>query len=140
MENTTQTDKVKQKNSTLRYLIYGAIAILTILVIWAIISNNKKSNQPEKAAQAKAIVTITKDGFTPGTISVQANTTVEWQNTDSKPHQVGANPYPSHSDLPDLNSKTIMPGEKYSFTFVKAGEFKYYDGNELKSHGVVQVK
>lgn len=123
-------------------VIMIAVVIVIVLglgyLLWH--SHNKPSSNTVASQPRTAIVQITKDGFVPATISVQSKTKIEWTNTDTKPHRVDSNPYPSHSDLPGLVSEAILPGGKYSYTFSKTGNFKYYDGDSLTSHGVIEVQ
>jgi len=96
---------------------------------------------PTPQITSQAQVTITGTGFIPSTISVKKGTQVIWTNTDSSPHQVASDPYPSHSLLPELVSKTLNTKDSYSFVFEKSGTFSYYDEtNPLKNKAVVVVK
>ena len=51
-------------------------------------------------------------------LTVQAGTTVVWSNKDSVPHSVTA-------DNGEFDS-TLQPGQTFSYTFGKAGQYKYY--------------
>lgn len=135
MENTEPQKASKNKKKPILIIV----ALIVVLIIGAFFLRPDKKQTSTTDNPEIAVVQITDTGFVPATLSIKAGTVVKWQNADTKPHQVGANPYPNHSDLPELNSETILPGETYNYTFTKTGEVKYYDGNVLTSHGTVQV-
>jgi len=57
--------------------------------------------------------------FTPGTISVAANTTIKWTNKDAVTHTVT-------SDSGLFDSGSITSGGTWSHTFVSAGTYAYH--------------
>ena len=72
------------------------------------------SNQPAKVA-----VTIDNFSFSPATVTVAPGTTVVWTNQDDVPHTVT-------SDENVFGSSALDTGERFEFTFKKAGTFPYY--------------
>src|ERR1019366_2565212 len=69
-----------------------------------------------------AVIEITASGFIPTTLQVNAGTKVVWVNYDQLPHQIAADPYPSHSELPALVApKALGYKQTYSFIFTKPG-------------------
>jgi len=93
-------------------------------------------------AQVANQVFMTSSGFEPSTITVAPGTTVTWQNTDSVPHRVVVDPYPIHTGLAGFDSgQPIEPGESFSFTFARAGEWPYADHLRPVSYtGMVKVE
>lgn len=89
-----------------------------------------------------AYVTMTANGFSPETIQIKKGQTVEWTNNDTAPHQIGADPYPSHSSLPGFFSeRPVAQGETYTYTFEKTGTFTYHDNTKPDSYrGTVIVE
>ena len=57
--------------------------------------------------------------FTPGTISVAANTTIKWTNKDAVTHTVT-------SDSGLFDSGSITSGGTWSHTFASAGTYAYH--------------
>lgn len=103
-------------------LILVVIGISSILVIH---NRNKQGAQAETSA---ANVQIGDTAFTPGTVRIKQGQSVTWTNTDTRLHQVAADPYPSHSKLPSLFSEeSLATNESYTFTFDKAGTYTYHD-------------
>jgi plastocyanin len=76
-------------------------------------------------------VQITKAGFVPDKITVAQGDTVKWTNVDAATHQVVA-------DDGTFASVALKTSDTYSFTFAKAGNFKYHDTyTKLKGEVVV---
>lgn len=59
--------------------------------------------------------------FNPSSMTVTVGTAVIWTNDDSVPHTVTSDPNGIMFD-----SKTLQPGDKFSFTFQQAGTFAYH--------------
>lgn len=88
-----------------------------------------------------AQVTISATQFVPATITVKTGQAVVWKNTDSAPHLVASDPYPTNSTLPDLNShQQIDAGGSYSYVFAKAGTYTYHDNLHPTILGTVIVR
>jgi plastocyanin len=69
---------------------------------------------------ATKTIQITKNGFTPKTVTVTAGDTVTWHNSDTHSHQVVA-------DNGAFASPVLSAGQSYSYTVPKSGTFKYRD-------------
>lgn len=76
-------------------------------------------------------VQITKSGFVPTTVTVTQGDTVTWKNVDATSHQVVA-------DDGTFASVALKTNDTYSYTFAKAGTFKYHD-TFSKARGTVTV-
>ncbi|MGH2531403.1 MAG: cupredoxin domain-containing protein [Thermomicrobiales bacterium] len=87
---------------------------------------------PIQAQGEEVRVTIIDFTFDPGTIDVQAGTTVTWTNNDSAPHTVTA-------DGGSFDSGTLEPGDTFSFTFEEAGSFTYYCAIHPNMKAAVEV-
>src|SRR5687767_14229840 len=68
---------------------------------------------PERQV-ANALVTITKDGFTPSTIKVKVGNQVMFTNSDKSGHWIASDPHPTHTLLPGFDSEQSL-GEGESF-------------------------
>ena len=82
---------------------------------------------------AKVAVTIDNFNFAPNTVTVAVGTTVVWTNQDDVPHNV-TNPEK------EFKSPTLDTGEKWEYTFKKAGTFNYYCTIHPKMTGKVVVQ
>jgi len=65
---------------------------------------------------------IIKDKLTPKRLEVSAGTVVTWRNEDRERHRVRSRQGPVEFD-----SGNLEPGERFSVTFVVAGEYPYLD-------------
>ncbi len=64
--------------------------------------------------------------FEPARVIIAQGTTVTWSNKEDPEHFVNTDPHPSHNALPELNSRGLLNGETYSFTFDQPGEWGYH--------------
>jgi len=71
--------------------------------------------------------------FSPGTLNVDAGTTVVWQNKDSTAHT-------TTSDTAGLWNATLAPGQEFSRAFPTAGTFTYKCTIHAGMTGTVVVK
>ena len=85
------------------------------------------------ASAATSAVQIKSTGFAPATVSINANDSVKWTNTDTKNHQVVAN-------NGSFVSGILAPGKSYAHTFASGGTFHYHDGLYPTLKGTVTVK
>lgn len=84
-------------------------------------------------AQSDANVTIKNFDFSPMALTVPVGTTVVWKNLDGEPHTVVS--------LDGLfRSPALDQGDSYSFTFTKAGTFKYLCTIHPRMMATVTVK
>jgi len=67
----------------------------------------------------EATVKIDNFTFGPEVLKVKTGQTVTWLNEDDIPHTVVAT---NHA----FKSKALDTGDKYTFTFVKAGQYEYF--------------
>jgi plastocyanin len=84
------------------------------------------------AGAAATTVQITKNGFTPKSITVNAGDTVTWHNADSHTHQVVA-------DNGAFASPALAAGASWSYTAAKSGKFNYRDAYATTHRGTVTV-
>jgi plastocyanin len=70
-------------------------------------------------------VSITKNGFSPTSLSVAAGDTVTWKNDDTVSRTIVS------ADA-GFTTQTLAPGASFAFTFAKAGKFRVEDPNAKK--------
>jgi plastocyanin len=88
-----------------------------------------------KAAPTPAAAAVQIGNFTfnaPG-VTVKAGTTVTWTNGDDIPHTVV-------SKDGVFKSKALDSGDRFSFTFAKAGQFGYFCSLHPHMTGTIIVK
>ncbi len=117
-------------------LVLGVLAT----VLWPKIVFSPHTNATFAVAKAVPTIQVTIDqhGFTPSSTQIHVGATVTWSNNGPDNHQVTANPYPSGSSLPSLNSGQLSSGQTYKYKFTKAGTYSYHDQlNPLLSGTIV---
>ena len=129
----------------IKKVLIALTVIVFLLVLGAIKITNRgnitKSNPPIVSPNKQAMIQITEDGFVPSTLQINAGTTVIWTNVDSAAHRVASDPFPTHSGLPALDSKSnIADNGTYRYTFDKPGIYGYHDELNPKVNGSVTVK
>jgi plastocyanin len=90
---------------------------------------------PPVASQAHAatLVHIANFTFAAASVSVKRGTVVTWVNDDDIPHTVVATDG-------SFKSKVLDTGERFSFTFAKAGQFGYFCSLHPHMTGKVVVR
>lgn len=88
-----------------------------------------------RAASPSAVVSIDNFTFSPATLTVSSGTKVVWTNHDDIPHQVMSADKPTQYRSPPLDT-----GDKFNFTFPKAGTFHYFCAIHPKMQGTVIVQ
>jgi plastocyanin len=78
------------------------------------------SAAPAPVPAAGNAVAIRNFAFSPASLTVKVGTKVTWTNQDSDAHTVT-----SDGSARSLNSRALNTGETFSFTFTKAGTYKY---------------
>jgi len=79
-------------------------------------------------------VAITATGFVPNAVTIGVGDTVTWTNADTKNHRVV-------STDAGFASPVLAPTQKFSFTFTKAGRFRYEDPSvNPRLRGTVTVR
>ena len=93
----------------------------TLSVLAGLIAPNGAFAAAPSAAAAKTSPTVRIDNFTfsPAALTVAVGTTVTWVNGDDIPHTVTA------IDK-SFKSKVLDSGDRFSFTFTRAGEIGYF--------------
>src|SRR4051794_27697398 len=81
---------------------------------------------------ATTTIQVTKNGFTPTTVTVNPGDTVTWHNADTKPHQVVA-------DNGAFASPALAAGASWSFTAQKSGTVTYRDTYATTHKGTLKV-
>jgi plastocyanin len=124
-----------------RIIAIVAAVIVVLLAGWYLLAHSKSSTSNDTAsmtmspatspsgqsttsaspAAATNAVTIQNFAFSPATLAVKTGTTVTWTNRDSANHTVTEN-----DSQPGPSSGSLSNGQTYSYTFSKAGTYKYF--------------
>jgi plastocyanin len=82
---------------------------------------------------ATRTVQITRNGFTPATITIDNGDTVVWRNADTVNHQVVA-------DNGTFASPILRANQSFSFTFRASGTYRYRDSLYPSRRGTITVR
>ena len=120
------------------------LAVFFLLAAAALIIITIQTRQVPKiappAAGDVAQVVITSSGFVPATLSIAPNTKVVWTNSDTKPHQIQANPHPTGDSLNELKSEILANAQSYNYTFTQTGSYSYHDYLNPSTNGTIEVR
>lgn len=116
-------------NRAFRTLLFQACAVTAAGLSLSVVAVSVKA----APAPAAPVVHIGNFTFQQPSITVKPGTTVVWQNDDDIPHTVVAT---NHA----FKSKVLDTGERFSFTFAKAGQFDYFCSLHPHMTGRVIVK
>lgn len=143
---------VKQKAH--KIIIVGIIGLIVIGAITAIIKNNNRAKEFEelvnsatstnatlqKAVAAPTVVVYTAQGFSPATTTIKKGTTVLFKNNSNNAFWPASNNHPNHNIYPDFDAKhPIIPGQNFTFTFTKDGEWPYHNHLHSTQGGIIIV-
>ena len=109
-------------------LTFQAVALAASGVMLSTVAASSKA-----APTPAAAVTIGNFTFKSQVLTVKPGTTVTWTNGDDIPHTVTSN-----SGV--FKSKVLDTGDKFSFTFAKAGQFGYFCSLHPHMTGTIIVK
>ncbi len=112
--------------ATVRYL---AVA-MTLFVLPAVPSSSALAGS---AAPAQATITIDNFTFTAAMLNVERGTRVTWVNHDDVPHKIVSTDKTFSSPVLDTDGR-------FSYTFTKAGTYRYYCSIHPTMTGMVVVK
>jgi plastocyanin len=91
------------------------------------------SQAPARAAGPEETVNIDNFTFSPAELTIVPGTTVTWVNHDDIPHTVV-------EENKAFRSRALDTDDKYSFTFMKAGDFTYFCSLHPHMTGKIVVK
>jgi len=85
-------------------------------------------------------VAYTASGFAPPVLRVPLGSRVAFKNLTRSPLWLGADPFLTHSDYPDLDARrNYGQGEVFVFRFDRSGTFGYNNDRKAGVHGTIQV-
>jgi plastocyanin len=83
-----------------------------------------RSGDADTSALSPGIISVTDNGFVPGTIRVKKGQQVSWRNTDSKSHQVVS----EDVGALQLGQSTVLTQDDTTTVFFeKTGTYQYHD-------------
>ena len=113
-----------------KMLSFQAAALIACALIMSTVAVMTKASAATPAAAAVEIGNFT---FKNPVVTVKPGTTVTWTNGDDIPHTVV-------SKDAVFKSKVLDTGDRFSFTFAKAGQFGYFCSLHPHMTGTIVVK
>jgi plastocyanin len=138
-------------------IIIGFLIVLIVAVIGFVgfnILSNSDSNQEERSETSTSpsvtssadtnnettTVTLTEDGFSPATVTIQKGETVVWVNESGGTATVNSDTHPTHRNYKPLNLDQFSPGESPSLVFDESGTYTYHNHLNPSQTGTVIVE
>jgi plastocyanin len=119
-------------------VLIGLVFISILLVVTLGVYTTQKEIKPQKLASVS--IMITSDGFEPATLAVEKGTRIIWTNSDTRPHQLQANPHPTGKSLPSLRSEILNNKQTFHYMANETGSFGYHDHLNPTINGNLDVK
>lgn len=133
------------KHGNLARLLMGLASIAALLTVSGPavaeppdrpgIENPSPTPEMVQSAALADHVDINNFDFAPMTLTVKVGTKVTWANHDDVPHTVVSADDPALFKSPPLDTD-----DAYSFTFAKAGTYKYFCSVHPQMVGIIVVK
>lgn len=109
------------------FLIFGLLTILLIFASYKLAINRFHDFKDLQPKQTHHVV-LTEDGFSPQEITINKGDTVEFSSDGGNLFWPASNLHPTHSIYPEFDPKKPIDADKgWSFTFEKAGSWKFHD-------------
>jgi plastocyanin len=126
-------------------VLIGLVVITTVVAFRSspgVFQGGSKVSAATPAQIAPAAVSITKNGFSPSTVTLKVGQAVVWTNDDVLSHLVVADAtQPLNPTEPIPNSgPALSPSDSYSYVFNQAGSYGYHDTKNPNFKGTVEVK
>lgn len=98
----------------------------------------ESTEQDDESVTPALAVTYTDSGYSPTSLNIKAGETVVFVNESSRSMWTASDPHPVHTDFSAFDArKGYSSGQSYTFTFDKAGTYKYH--NHLRSSDSGQI-
>lgn len=110
------------------------------------LTENENQTPPPGPAPATDIdpqtytITMTDSGYAPASLEIKKGDTVTFVNNGTKANWPASAPHPTHTDYPEFDPKKgIAVGESWSFTFDRAGTWRFHDHLNPTRFGSITV-
>jgi hypothetical protein len=108
--------------------------ILILLCVVYMVANGVLAHGDEH------VIEMVEGGFSPTSVEIVQGETVIFRNLDKTDRWPASNIHPTHEIYPEFDPmEPLAPGESWSFTFNKAGEWKFHDHIYASYIGTIRV-
>jgi plastocyanin len=120
-----------------KYIIIIGILVIILaiagVVFWNAAKSHSTTNMNKKAVShmqhlpKEVTVTLTKNGFSPKTVTIKVGSAVRWVNKSGKPETVNSDNYPTNQLHRELNFGEFANNSSVVYTFTKPGTYGYHN-------------
>lgn len=103
-------------------------------------SSSNPDVSTDKDLRAPVEVTLTANGFSPSSVTVQRGRTVRFTNQTNTATRVASNPHPLHNALPGFDAASTPAGLNYVYRFNRTGIWGYHHHQNTSQMGSVIVQ
>lgn len=151
-KKTSKYDKGSRWQWILLYVVIGTVVYGIIYFIFAqkdrytytqtgqYPSTSQQKTEAATDAAEEVTITLTKNGWSPETLTIKAGQVVTWVNTSGHDATVNSDPHPTHTDYLPLNLGGFSNGQALSLAFPKKGTYGYHDHLNPRNKGTIIVK
>jgi hypothetical protein len=109
------------------------LAILGVLILSALYFTNLGRTDAR-------VIVLKNDGFHPSNLTINKNETVFFKTERNRPFWPASDEHPTHSIYPEFDAKApVDANNTWSFTFTRAGEFRFHDHLSPSFLGTIKV-
>ncbi len=128
-------------------LVIGAgLTLLVILLgifLWKsthhVMQRNTSSSSKPKPLPKEITVSLSKEGFSPQTVTIKVGGAVRWKNESGQQQTVNSDNYPTNQLHKELNFGIFGNGSSVVHTFTKLGIYGYHNQFHHEQKGKVIV-
>lgn len=97
--------------------------------------------EPQPPVPQAHMVRYTDSGYAPASLEINKGDTVIFANESNDKVWTASGPHPTHTNYSEFDQKSGgLPGSRYSFTFTKAGNWRYHNHLNPAHGGTIVVK
>jgi plastocyanin len=140
-----------------KWLLVAVVVIVVVVGGYTLLTKNSTAPAPTPAPTAmqeatatpapseamkaeENTITLSKDGFSPATLTIKVGTKVTWKNMSGADATVSSDPHPVHTDYPPLNLGKFSDGGTHELTFDKSGKYGYHNHFNPTQKGTIIVQ
>jgi plastocyanin len=86
------------------------------------------------------VITLSKSGFSPDTITIKTDTAVRWKNAKGEDASVNSDDHPTNKKYPFLNLGKFKDGQTLVYIFKNKGTFTYHNYFNPDEKGTIIVE
>ena len=116
------------------------LAIIFILTTTLVSCTKAAQTKPPDALES-TVIEFKNGQYNPSKITIKQNQKVTFVNQSDQDIWPASNIHPTHSIYPEFDpQKPVKPGQSWSFTFTKAGIWRFHDHLSPEITGTITVE